>query len=472
MTALAKLVRTTAFRLSLTYLALSAAAAALVVGYIYWNTQNLLQRQLEQSIVAELQNLQGHYRRGGLERLTRIIVARSRTPGDRLYYVADATGARLAGNLDSVKPDLLNASGAVEFLYNRQGEDEQRNRLAYANVINLASGYKLIVGRDIEDRREFEGVIRSALIWGLGSLTLIWLLGGIFVGRNLLQRVDDVTQTSRRIMAGDLSERLPVSGANDELDRLAQSLNLMLARIEQLMIGMREVSDNIAHDLKTPLSRLRNRVETALREGDQTGRHREVLEETIDEADELIKTFNALLSIARLEAGAAGENMCDLDLASLARDTVELYEPLAEERGFHLAAERIEPVRVKGERQLLGQALANLIDNAIKYGGQTGGPNATPDITVSAFRANGSASLEVGDRGVGIPAEHRDHVLRRFVRLEASRSKPGSGLGLSMVAAVARLHGGRLELHDNRPGLKAVLTFPLAADKTAGPETD
>jgi signal transduction histidine kinase len=461
-TALAKLVRTTAFRLSITYLALSAAAAALVIGYIYWNTTVLLSRQLEQSIVSEMNNLSTHYRRGGLDRLTRIVIARSRTPGDRLYFVSDPKGERLAGNLESVKPDLLNAAGRIEFFYSRQGQDHEENRLAYANVVRLAGDYRLIVGRDIEDRREFAAVVRTALGWGLIALVLIWLTGGVLVSRNLLKRIDAVTETSRRIMAGDLTGRLPVAGTGDELDRLADSLNLMLARIEQLMIGMREVSDNIAHDLKTPLSRLRNRVETALREKGDAEAYRETLEQTIEEADDLIKTFNALLSIARLEAGAAGENMRDLDLAALTRDTVELYEPLAEERGFKLEAERIEPVHIHGERQLIGQALANLIDNAIKYGGDSGGANVTPDIRVSAYRANGSAAIEVSDSGAGIPEDQRAHVVKRFVRLEASRSEPGSGLGLSLVAAVARLHGGRLDLDDNRPGLKAVLTLPLA----------
>ena len=267
-------------------------------------------------------------------------------------------------------------------------------------------------------------------------------------------------------MEGDLAGRLPVSGSGDELDRLAQSLNLMLARIEQLMAGLREVSDNIAHDLKTPLNRLRNRVEEALREPYDEAANRETLERTIEEADGLIKTFNALLSIARLEAGAGGENREKLDLAALVSDVAELYEPVAEERGIALKAEASTPIVIHGDRQLLGQAITNLIDNALKYGAPTaeGGNGWAPEVGVRAETHDGVAEIIVTDRGPGVPAAERERVLARFVRLEASRSEPGSGLGLSLVAAVARLHGGSLRLEDNEPGLRVVLTLPMEGD--------
>jgi signal transduction histidine kinase len=461
-TALTKLFRTTTFRLSLTYLALFSAAAILAIVYIYWNTTVLLSQQLSQTIDAELKGLAEQYRAGGLEQLVRTVAERSGTPGNSLYLVADKEGRKLAGNLSAVTPDLWNSLGPVEFVYRRPAPGGVENRLAFANVFRLPSGYRLIVGRDIEDRRQLARMVRTTMLWGLGVMALFGIGGGYWVSRRLLARIDSLSDTTRTIMEGDLSGRLPVNGSGDELDRLAQSLNLMLARIEQLMAGLREVSDNIAHDLKTPLSRLRNRVEAALREPYGEPVYREALERTIEEADGLIKTFNALLSIARIEAGAGPENRETLDVSALLRDVAELYEPVAEERGFELKAEAEAPVHIKADRQLIGQAIANLVDNAIKYGSvETAVGSARLEVTVSAVAKNGVAEIIVTDRGPGVPIAERERVLDRFVRLEASRSEPGSGLGLSLVAAVARLHGGSLRLEDNAPGLKVILALPV-----------
>ncbi len=466
MTALTKLFRTTTFRLSLTYLALFSAAAIVAIFYIYWNTTVLLSRQLNQTIDAELKGLAEQYRGGGLDQLVRIVAERSQTPGNSLYLVADKEGTQLAGNLSAVSPQLWDSLGPVEFEYSRPAPGGVERRLAFANVFRLPGGYRLIVGRDIEDRRDLSRLIRSTMLWGLGFMALVGIGGGYWVSRKLLTRIDNLSATTRTIMEGDLAGRLPVSGSGDELDRLAQSLNLMLARIEQLMAGLREVSDNIAHDLKTPLNRLRNRVEEALREPYEEAAYRETLERTIEEADGLIKTFNALLSIARLEAGAGGENRETLDLAALVSDVAELYEPVAEERGITLKAEASTPVVIRGDRQLLGQAITNLIDNALKYGAPAaeGGNGWAPEVGVRAETHDGVAEIVVTDRGPGVPAAERERVLARFVRLEASRSEPGSGLGLSLVAAVARLHGGSLRLEDNEPGLRVVLTLPMEGD--------
>jgi signal transduction histidine kinase len=465
-TALTKLFRTTTFRLSLTYLALFSVAAIVAIAYIYWNTTVLLSRQLNQTIDAELKGLAEQYRAGGLDQLVRIVAERSRTPGNSLYLVADRDGKQLAGNLSAVSPQLWDSLGPVEFFYSRPAPGGVERRLAFANVFRLPGGYRLIVGRDIEDRRELSRLIRSTMLWGLGVMALVGIGGGYWVSRRLLARIDNLSATTRTIMAGDLSGRLPVSGSGDELDRLAQSLNLMLGRIEQLMAGLREVSDNIAHDLKTPLNRLRNRVEEALREPSDEAVYREALERTIEEADSLIKTFNALLSIARLEAGAAGDNRDTLDLAALVADVAELYEPVAEERGITLRAIAAEPIAIRGDRQLLGQAITNLIDNALKYGAPQaqGGNGWAPEVDIRAEVHDGIAEIIVTDRGPGVPATERERVLKRFVRLEASRSEPGSGLGLSLVAAVARLHGGALRLEDNEPGLRVVLSLPLEGD--------
>jgi len=429
----------------------------------------LLSRQLNQTIDAELKGLAEQYRGGGLDQLVRIVAERSRTPGNSLYLVADKEGKQLSGNLSAVSPQLWESLGPVEFFYSRPAPGGVERRLAFANVFRLPGGYRLIVGRDIEDRRELARLIRITMLWGLGVMALVGIGGGYWVSRRLLARIDNLSATTRTIMKGDLTGRLPVSGSGDELDRLAQSLNLMLARIEQLMAGLREVSDNIAHDLKTPLNRLRNRVEEALREPRDDTVYREALERTIEEADGLIKTFNALLSIARLEAGAGGDNRDTLDLSALVSDVAELYEPVAEERGIALKADVAIPIAIRGDRQLLGQAIANLIDNALKYGAPTaqGGNGWAPEVEVRAETDDGAAEITVTDRGPGVPAPERERVLGRFVRLEASRSEPGSGLGLSLVAAVARLHGGSLRLEDNEPGLRVILSLPLEGDVDA-----
>ncbi|XSG81189.1 MAG: ATP-binding protein [Methyloligella sp. ZOD6] len=479
MTTPSKLFRTTAFRLSLLYLAVFGLAATLAIGYIYWNTNILLSRQLDQTIQAELSGLAEQYRAGGLRQLVSTIAKRSETPGNSLYFVADKNGRRIAGNLGSISPELLKETGPVEFAYSRPAQGGVERRLAFANVFHLADGVQLLVGRDIEDRRVLSHVTRSAILWGLGVMALFGIGGGLLVSRNLLARIDAITETSRKIMAGDLSGRLPRNHSGDELDRLSASLNQMLARIEQLMAGLREVSDNIAHDLKTPLTRLRNRVERALHDPEGEDDYRETLEKTIDEADNLIKTFNALLSIARMEAGAGAGRWEPLDASALVSDVAELYEPVAEERGLVLRAESDGPLPIVGDRQLLGQALANLVDNAIKHGRSeksSGAAENDPDIRIEALRMAGSSSgvaegaagkemamaeIVVSDRGPGIPEQDRDRVLERFVRLEESRSAPGSGLGLSLVSAVARLHGGSLRLEDHGPGLKAVLALPM-----------
>ena len=448
-------------------MALFGTAAACAIGYIYWQTNVLLNSQLEQTIEAEIQGLAEQYRSGGISNLAKTVANRSLTAGNSIYLVTDSEGDRITGNLTSISRDLWNSVGRVEFVYNRHGQKGPESRLALVNVFRLKGGFRLIVGRDIEDRRVFERVVQSAFILGLGFMALVGLGGGWLVSRSLLSRIDAVTATSRTIMVGDLSGRVPVTGSGDELDRLSENLNAMLDRIEQLMEGMREVSDNIAHDLKTPLNRLRNRAEAALREKGSTKTYRAALERTIEEADDLITTFNGLLSIARLEAGAGGGAMQEINVAALIRDVVELYEPAAEDMGLSLTAKSADGVQFIADRQLIGQALANLIDNAIKYGGTDAGGK----IEVTVIDTDDVVEITVADLGPGIPDKDRERVLNRFVRLEESRSLPGSGLGLSLVAAVARLHGGEVRLDDNKPGLKAVLSLPHKSNHNGGAGT-
>src|SRR6185437_11569386 len=339
---------------------------------------------------------------------------------------------------------------------------ERPEHEALVRVFQLPGNFRLLVGRDLDERERLYHIVLAAGRWSVAIVVVLGLAGGLFVTRRVLRRVDAMTETTRTIMAGDLGGRLPVTGTGDELDRLAENLNAMLERIEALMFGLKEVSDNIAHDLKTPLTRLQNRSEEALRTAKSESEYRAALEATIAESEGLIRTFNALLMIARAESGQAREDMSEFDAAEIARDIGDLYEPLAEEKGISLKVEADAPARVKGNRELVSQALANLVDNAIKYT-EPGAPllnGAAPEILVRALNEGEHILLTVADNGPGIPETDRARVVERFVRLEQSRSKPGSGLGLSLASAVARLHGGDLTLADNEPGLKSIIALP------------
>src|SRR5438105_2405810 len=309
-----------------------------------------------------------------------------------------------------------------------------------------------------------QGIVFAAGRWSLAILVVLGLAGGLFVTRRVLKRVDAMTATTQMIMQGDLSERLPIAGADDELDRLASNLNAMLERIEALMHGLKEVSDNIAHDLKTPLTRLRNRCEEALRLAEDESQYRAALESTIDESEALIRTFNALLMIARAESGQARDGMTEVDAAEIVRGVGELYEPLADDKGIKLKVDAPAAAMVHGNRELISQALANLVDNALKYGApaQPGVNGVESAIVVRAMAEGDQVTISVADGGRGIPEADRHRAVERFVRLEQSRSQPGSGLGLSLASAVAHLHGGKLKLEDNYPGLKTVISLPRA----------
>jgi signal transduction histidine kinase len=361
-----------------------------------------------------------------------------------------------------VPTGTLDQPGWSEISYRRhEAGDAARDNRAIARVFQLPGGFRLLVGRDFEERDRLRQILAKPARWAVVLIVVMGLAGGIFVARRVLKRIDAMTATGERIMAGDLSGRLPVAGSGDEFDRLASGLNAMLVRIEGLMAGLKHVSDNIAHDLKTPLTRLRNRAEEALRSASTEADYRAVLEATIEESDGLIRTFDALLMIARAEAGEAGKHMVDFDAAEVARSVAELYEPLAEEEGAKLRVAADGPLPVHGSRELVGQALANLVDNAIKHGAAA--PGAANEIEVAARREDGRLLLSVADRGPGIAEKDRDRVLERFVRLESSLTRPGAGLGLSLAAAVARLHGGELRLEDHGPGLRVTLALPARA---------
>jgi hypothetical protein len=463
-TALGKLLRTTAFQLTLVYLLIFILFAVSLLGYFALNTRRLITEQITRTVTAEVTRLREQYTEAGIRGLVLFIDLRSRRPGSSLYLVTTPTGEALAGNVAALAPGALDHPGWIETSYRRIEAPDDVEHRAMVQVVELPGGFRLLVGRDLEERERIYGIIANAGRWSFALVVVLGLAGGFFVSRRVLKRIDAMTDTAQTIMAGDLAGRLPIAGTGDELDRLAGNLNVMLERIEALMGGLKEVTDNIAHDLKTPLTRLRNRCEQALRTARGDGEYRAALEATIAESDELIRTFDALLMIARAESGQARDNMTEFDAAEIARDVGELYEPLAEQKGLALKVEASEAAPVRGNRELVSQALANLIDNAIKYAGpQASKLNGAPAEIVVKVGAEGERIvLTVADRGPGIADADRGRVVERFVRLEQSRSQPGSGLGLSLASAVARLHGGELKLEDNQPGLRSVIALPRA----------
>jgi signal transduction histidine kinase len=458
-----KILGTSTFRLAAIYLGVFALSVVAILAYVFWTTAGLLERQTDETIRAEVQALADQYRIFGLQGVAETIKRRSDGRGGGLYILADESGRRIAGNLEAVPPHGDDKQGWVDFPIDVRNGSEILPRSARAFHADLTGGYELAVGRDVGEMRAFGNIIRRSLFWALGISLVLGLGGGWLTSRNFLKRVDAITDTSRAIMAGNLSNRMPVSGSGDELDKLAGSLNEMLEQIERLMNGMKEVSSNVAHDLKSPLTRMRARVESALRTGKPED-YRAALDRTIEESDKLLHTFNALLSIARAEAGQSRELLQTVDAADIIADVAELYEPIVEEAGGRLEVQTSRGLMVRADRQLLSQAVSNLIDNALKYSVNEACPK--PQIGIAGESESGSVILTVMDRGPGIPENERDHVVRRFVRLDESRTKPGNGLGLSLVAGVMQLHGGSLLLEDNAPGLRAKLILPALASSS------
>lgn len=456
MTPLGKFVRTTTFKLTIVYLTVFALFAAFLLAYFALNTRRLFTEQMTATVEAEVNGLAEQFSRGSIRRLVQLVESRSAQPGSSLYLVTSPTGEGIAGNVGYLPTGTLEKIGWAETEYRRL-DDPSGEHHALVQVFQLPGGFRMLVGRDLEDREKVHNIVISAGRWSVALVVVLGLAGGFFVTRRVLRRVDAMTETTRTIVEGDLSGRLAVAGSGDELDRLAENLNAMLERIEALMRGLTEVSDNIAHDLKTPLTRLRNRAEEALRSAKGDADYRAALERTIEESDGLMRTFNALLMIARAESGNARDGMENFDAAEVAEGIAELYEPLAEEKGLTLKIDAPTPIVLRGNRELISQALSNLVDNAIKYAVPDGTEGA---IIVAAQSDDGRILLSVADNGPGIAEADRARAVERFVRLERSRSQPGSGLGLSLAAAVARLHGGELILTDNEPGLKAIIALP------------
>ena len=375
MTPALNLIRTTTFRLTVIYAGLFGASAITILIFLYWASIGFMERQTDETLMAELQGLEEQYRQRGLAGVNRLIVSRSARGDENLYLLLAPSGRMISGNLNAPPKGAYSSEGWIDFNYNRPVYDELGRpagtaaRAARARRVAVQGQYTLIVGRDIDDLRRIERAMKTALAWAAALTLILGLGGGVILSRNMLRRLDQVNQTSRRIMAGDLSHRIAVSGTGDELDQLAGNLNAMLDQIEQLMNGLKEVGDNIAHDLRSPLTRLRNRLDvTLMGESDEAGL-RDALRKTIDDADGLLETLNALLNIARIESGSQRDSLKPLDLGDLAQDLVDLYTPVAQDAGYELLSEISDDLFIKGAKQLISQALSNLVDNALKYGG-------------------------------------------------------------------------------------------------------
>lgn len=463
--------RTTTVRLTAIFVLIFVVFSILLLAVISYQSSIQIQRQQAADIDREIRQIVRIDERQGFRAAIIAVERFSRQPGPGIYYIGDPSGQLIVGNVGTLPPEVLMNPGSYTFNYDRQrpndpdvpdtdeaGPPPQGNAMVRSAV--LPSGLHLVVGRDIYERRGFTAIILQSFLFGVGGIVLLSVIAGLVNSRRVLARIDSINATANKIMSGNMSERIPITKRNDEFDGLATSLNAMLDRIEQLMQGLKEVTDNVAHDLKTPLTRLRNQAESALRESADEEDKRKALETTISESDKLIRTFNALLMIARAEAGAPSGAFADIDVSAIAADVAELYAPVADEEGMQLHSEVAPGIRLRANRELIGQALVNLVDNALKYIRPEEGRAGA--ITVIARQVGGRVLIEVADNGPGIPAEDRARVVERFVRLEQSRTEPGSGLGLSLVAAVARLHKGEFRLEDNNPGVRAVIDLPAS----------
>ena len=458
-----KIVRTWAFRVVALYIGLFGLSALTLLGFIYVTTVGFIDRQINATITAEINGLSESYREHGLSGLVEVIeerIAADRT-GDSIYLLTDSDYQPVTGNLPRWPSDVERQGRWASFDIPPKEDQKDQGGAAPGSVramsFLLSEGYHLLVGRNLRERQNFENLIEQSLIWSVIITIALAVLGGVIMSRDMRRRLDSINATTMRIMRGALHERIPVIGTDDEFDRLSINLNNMLQQIDRLMLAMREVSDNVAHDLRSPLTRLKSRLEITLLTQKSPEQYRQAIEHAVQETDHILTTFNALLSIAQAEGGAARGEMEVVDLATLCADVGELYEPLAEAKQLALHTALASSAPIKGNRHLLFQAITNLVDNAIKYSTPGG------EVVLSVAVTGDIVEVVVADRGPGIPEADRERVLQRFVRLEQSRTTPGNGLGLSLVTAVMTLHDGTLELGDNQPGLKAVLHLPLAA---------
>ena len=445
-----KLLRSSAFRVALGYVALFGVSALLLLGFIYWSTASYMQQQADETIEAEILGLDERYRLTGLGGLTQSIRERlgRRPAGSSIYLLTDGMATPIVGNLTRWPNADVDADGWMSFELDVM-EDEPPHEVR-AKPFALPGGFRLLVGRDMYELQTMRSRLVRTLGWGLALTVGLALVGGVVMSRSRVRRIGVINEAIGQVMEGDLSRRIPTEETGGDVEELVTRLNHMLDELEKLVEGVRRVSDNIAHDLRTPLARLRTRLER-LRyagAGDEA-------EKAVEEADKLLATFAALLRIARIESGERRDTFQPVDLTGLIDDVAELYRPLIEEQGKKFVVHNAPEIRVSGDRDMLFQAVANVLDNALKHTLDEG------RVELSLGRANRHVDVVVADNGRGIPEEERGKVLDRFYRLDASRTTPGAGLGLSLVAAVVALHHGELRLEDNADGqgLRVVMRF-------------
>ena len=439
--------RTSSFQLALLYMVVFATSVFLLLAFIYWRTAGFMTAQTDETIEAEIAGLAEQYRGSGINGLISIIRERvARDPNAKsIYLLTTDDFVKLAGNIENWPQGSRSDSGWINFTLNPSVGWNGPERLARARIFEVQGGLRLLVGRDVDELTNLKRVIETAINWGMGITLALALLGGFLMSRSTTRRIEVINNTSRRIMNGHLSLRIPTRGTDDDFDQLAENLNQMLDRIVYLMEGIRHVSDSIAHDLRTPLTRLRNQLENTLMSVDND-EAREQAGKAVAEADQLLATFNALLRIARLETRGNTADMQQVPLGELVSDACELYEALAEDKEQQFQQSLDDHVVIEGDRDLLFQMVSNLIDNAIKYTPEQG------EIRVNVRKDGNDAIFEVGDSGIGIPDDEKDQVFQRFYRVGKSRSLPGNGLGLSLVSAVAEIHQGVISLSDHHPG--------------------
>ena len=459
------------FRLALLYALIFSVSTLFLFYFFYLFTASYMTQQVDDTIQAEIQSLAERYDDAGLEGMAALIAARVRrqqaqTTGDSIYLLTTYTLQPLVGNLDQWPKNTTADNDWIEFRLVINQETNETH-LARAKIFRLPGRYGLLVGRDINQLTEAKRRIVQALTWGLAIMLLLAFAGGLVLSRRTVRKIERINQTTRSIMSGDLSRRVPLSHHNDDFDQVAENLNQMLDRIQRLMEDIRRVSDGIAHDLRTPLARLRQHLEEARRQAEPDAESARYLEGSIKEADSLLNTFNALLRIARIEARQIKFGFREIDFHALIADVVEFYEPLAEEKQQRLTTDLQAGITSWGDRDLMFQATANIIENAIKYTPQNG------EIGISLRRLDDQVVITIADNGPGIPSAQREHVFRRFYRLDQSRSTSGNGLGLSMVSAIIAIHNGSIELQGNRPrpGLRAIMKLPLTAQPEMGVPT-
>ena len=451
-----KLFQSSTFRLALLYMTIFSVSVLLLLVFIYWSTAGYMLRQTEETIEAEITGLAERYNMTGLPGLRDVIEERlsRQANNSSLYLLTDAQRRLIIGNIKQWPKEKPSETGWLSFRIESGRFGEDGHHRALARTFLLRGNVSLLVGRDIHNLEETQNLIREALFWGLGITVLLALAGGTMMSRAMMHRLEDINSTCQQIMGGDLSRRIPRTGGEDDFDELVDNLNRMLDRIEELMQGVRQVTNNIAHDLRTPLARLRRRLDILRDSNPAAAESQQLLEQAIGEADGLLETFKALLRISEVESGGRRSGFKEVNMSALLGDLVEFYQPFCEERGqrFQLLAEKTKPI--SGDPDLLFQAFANLLDNAIKYTPKDG------SILLEIIDRPGQLSVVIKDSGPGITLEARQKVFERFFRLENSRSTAGNGLGMSLAAAIIALHNGHIELGDNQPGLIVRVTLP------------